>query len=318
MGLEDINKGFDLMHEARASAAWSSIEDLAMNGAETLVETLIASNVNICFANPGTSEMHFVAALDRHPDMRCVLCLFEGGATGAADGYYRMTERLARRCCTSRPASATALPTCTTPARAKAACSPSWRSRPPSPALRGPLKGDTEGSHGVSHWVRSSADPAHSHATGRGGARGPVAERPDRHPHPARRYRLVRGRSARAAASRPRPAPPLRHRHRRCRPRSPEPRGRAHGRPPRTSWRPCPGRRAHRPGSGCRLIAPYFVARMRRGRARCGWTRLAYRIEDNLRLLSPVTTLVLCGTTRPAGFFAYPGQPSLPENPDGG
>ena len=52
-----------------------------------------ASGVNLCFANPGTSEMHFVAALDRHPEMRCILCLFEGGVSGAADGYFRMTWR---------------------------------------------------------------------------------------------------------------------------------------------------------------------------------------------------------------------------------
>ena len=63
-----------------------------MNGAETLVRTLLASGVNTCFANPGTSEMHFVAALDRVPGMHCVLCLFEGVATGAADGYGRMAE----------------------------------------------------------------------------------------------------------------------------------------------------------------------------------------------------------------------------------
>lgn len=57
-----------------------------MNGAESLVKTMLASGVNVCFANPGTSEMHFVAALDSHPDMRCILCLFEGGTSGAADG----------------------------------------------------------------------------------------------------------------------------------------------------------------------------------------------------------------------------------------
>ena len=61
-----------------------------MNGAESLVRTLIAGGVNVCFTNPGTSEMHFVAALDRVPGMRCVLGLFEGVVTGAADGYYRM------------------------------------------------------------------------------------------------------------------------------------------------------------------------------------------------------------------------------------
>ncbi len=61
-----------------------------MNGAESLVRTLVAGGVEVCFANPGTSEMHFVAALDRVQGMRCVLGLFEGVVTGAADGYFRM------------------------------------------------------------------------------------------------------------------------------------------------------------------------------------------------------------------------------------
>src|SRR5438309_11643869 len=65
--------------------------DDAMNGAESLVRTLVGGGVNVCFANPGTSEMHFVAALDRVDGMRCVLGLFEGVVTGAADGYARMT-----------------------------------------------------------------------------------------------------------------------------------------------------------------------------------------------------------------------------------
>lgn len=64
-----------------------------MNGAESLVRTLVAGDVEVCFANPGTSEMHFVAALDRVDGIRCVLCLFEGVVTGAADGYARMAEK---------------------------------------------------------------------------------------------------------------------------------------------------------------------------------------------------------------------------------
>src|SRR5215510_1428657 len=64
-----------------------------MNGAESLVRTLVAGGVDVCFANPGTSEMHFVAALDRVEGMRCVLALFEGVVTGAADGYGRMAEK---------------------------------------------------------------------------------------------------------------------------------------------------------------------------------------------------------------------------------
>ena len=61
-----------------------------MNGARALLSTLVGAGVDVCFANPGTSEMHFVAALDDVPAMRGVLCLFEGVATGAADGYARV------------------------------------------------------------------------------------------------------------------------------------------------------------------------------------------------------------------------------------
>ena len=64
-----------------------------MNGAESLVQTLLQSGIDTCFANPGTSEMRIVAALDRVPGMRCVLGLFEGVVTGAADGYARVTGR---------------------------------------------------------------------------------------------------------------------------------------------------------------------------------------------------------------------------------
>src|SRR5436190_22497178 len=61
-----------------------------MNGADALISTLVANEVTACFANPGTSEMQFVAALDGVPAMRPVLCQFEGVATGAADGYGRI------------------------------------------------------------------------------------------------------------------------------------------------------------------------------------------------------------------------------------
>ncbi|MHB8682151.1 MAG: acetolactate synthase large subunit [Acidimicrobiales bacterium] len=64
-----------------------------MNGAQALIRTLVDCGVDVCFTNPGTSEMHFVAALDDVPGMRAVLGLFEGVATGAADGYARMAGR---------------------------------------------------------------------------------------------------------------------------------------------------------------------------------------------------------------------------------
>ena len=64
-----------------------------MNGAQSLIQTLANCGVEVCFGNPGTSEMHFVASLDSTPGMRAVLCLFEGVATGAADGYGRMAGK---------------------------------------------------------------------------------------------------------------------------------------------------------------------------------------------------------------------------------
>ncbi len=64
-----------------------------MNGADVLIQTLADNGLEACFANPGTSEMQFVSALDREPRMRSVLCLFEGVATGAADGYGRMAGK---------------------------------------------------------------------------------------------------------------------------------------------------------------------------------------------------------------------------------
>ncbi len=63
------------------------------NGAQALMKTLVDAGVEVCFTNPGTSEMHFVAALDSEPKMRAVLALFEGVATGAADGYARMAGK---------------------------------------------------------------------------------------------------------------------------------------------------------------------------------------------------------------------------------
>lgn len=64
-----------------------------MNGAEGMIRTLVDSGVDVCFTNPGTSEMHFVAALDQVDAMRAVLGLFEGVVTGAADGYARMADK---------------------------------------------------------------------------------------------------------------------------------------------------------------------------------------------------------------------------------
>src|SRR6202040_4454395 len=86
-------------HNGKASAQLelpgnsTTTKESFMSGAESLVHTLVGSGVDTCFTNPGTSEMHFVAALDRVPGIRCVLGLFEGVATGAADGYARLARK---------------------------------------------------------------------------------------------------------------------------------------------------------------------------------------------------------------------------------
>ena len=85
-----------------------------MNGAESLLAAMTRNGIDVCFANPGTSEMHFVAALDRVPGMRCVLGLFEGVVTGAADGYARMADKPASTLLHLGPGLANGLPTCTT------------------------------------------------------------------------------------------------------------------------------------------------------------------------------------------------------------
>src|ERR1700751_1067816 len=129
-----------------------------MNGAESLVRTLVGGGVNVCFANPGTSEMHFVAALDQVAGMRCVLGLFEGVVTGAADGYARMTGRPAATLLHLGPGLANGLSNLHNAMRAQ------------SPVVNvigdhatyhrrydAPLTSDIEGTaRPFSHWVRTS------------------------------------------------------------------------------------------------------------------------------------------------------------------
>ena len=133
-----------------------------MNGAESLVKTLLASGVDVCFANPGTSEMHFVAALDDHPQMRCILCLFEGGTSGAADGYYRMSRRVAATLLHLAPGFGNAFANLHNARKAQSGVlnvmgeHATYHLRHESP-----LKGDTSGiSQSISHWTRTTADAA--------------------------------------------------------------------------------------------------------------------------------------------------------------
>ena len=132
-----------------------------MNGAESLLTTLINNDITVCFTNPGTSEMHFVAALDEVEGMRCVLCLFEGVLSGAADGYARMAGKPASTLLHLGPGLGNALAN-THNAR---------KGHSPVVNIVGdhatyhlqydaPLTADIEGIAGpVSHWVHTSAAP---------------------------------------------------------------------------------------------------------------------------------------------------------------
>ena len=131
-----------------------------MNGAESLVHSLLNSGVDTCFCNPGTSEMHFVAALDRIPGMRCVLGLFEGVVTGAADGYARVTGKPAATLMHCGPGLANGLANLHNARRASTPIvnivgDQATYHRPNDP----PLTADTEGwARGVSGWVRTAMD----------------------------------------------------------------------------------------------------------------------------------------------------------------
>lgn len=131
-----------------------------MNGAESMLETLINNGVEVCFTNPGTSEMHMVSAIGASQNMRSILCLFEGNCSGAADGYARMAGK----------------PACTLfhlgPGLSNASANIHNARKANSPMINlvgdhatyhkkydAPLNSDVIGlSEPVSHWVRSVVD----------------------------------------------------------------------------------------------------------------------------------------------------------------
>ena len=168
-----------------------------MNGAESLVRTLVKGGVEVCFANPGTSEMHFVGALDRVEGMRCVLGLFEGVCSGAADGYYRMTDKPASTLLHLGPGLANAAANLHNAKKAGSGIVNIVGEH----ALYHikydtPLTADIEGiARPFSHWVKTS--PTSKTVATRRRRRHPGRARgagPDRHPDPAGRHGVDRGR----------------------------------------------------------------------------------------------------------------------------
>jgi acetolactate synthase I/II/III large subunit len=291
-----------------------------VNGAQALIRTLADGGVDVCFSNPGTSEMHFVAALDAVPQMRGILCLFEGVATGAADGYGRMAGWPAAALLHLGPGLANGLANlhnarrARTPLLAVVGDHATYHKR-----LDAPLESDIDALAGsVSAWVRRcarpedvAADAAEAVAAARtppggvatlilpadvswseGGA--PAAALPVRLPSP------VRGDVAGSVASvlgGGEPAVIL-----------------------------LGGAAARRPGleaasrvaraTRARLLCETFPPRLERGAGIPAVDRLAYLGELAAAQLDGARHLILAGARAPVSFFAYPGKPGV-LTPDG-
>lgn len=284
-----------------------------MNGAESLVHTLLAGGVDTCFANPGTSEMHFVAALDRIPGMRCLLGLFEGVVSGAADGYWRIAGKPAATLLHCGPGLGNALANLHNARRAGSGIvnivgDQATYHRPLDP----PLTADAEGwARGVSAWVRT----ANSAATVGADAAAAIQAA---HTAPGQIATLIlpadtawdEGGVVGTALPPPlpRPADPLAIQVAARALRSGEPSLLLLG---GAALRADAAALAHRiaGASGARLLAQWSNARMERGRGRAPLERLAYVVEQAVAQLAGVRHLILIGAREPVAFFAYPGKP---------
>src|SRR5260221_5302579 len=286
-----------------------------MNGAESLVRSLLASGVDSCFAIRGSSEMHFVAALDAVGGMRCILGLAETVVTGCADGYARMAGKPAATLLHCAPGFANGI----------ANIHNARRAHSPMVNIVGdhatyhrqydpPLAADLEGlARAVSHWTRAARSAA---SVGEDGAAAVQAARTP----PGRIATLMLPADTAwnaggiVAAALPVPQAPhvaeqtLAHMARVLR-----------------GWEPAlmvlggaalsqaglaaANRIAH--ATGCGLRTPTQVPRMARGRGRVAVDRIAYSVDAALKDLAVVVHVILVGTAVPAAFFAYPDKPSL-------
>ena len=277
-----------------------------MIGAQALVASLTGAGVDVCFMNPGTSEMHFVSALDSVPEMRGVLALFEGVATGAADGYARIAGKPAAVLVHLGPGLANGL----------ANLHNARRARTPVVVIVGahatgharydaPLQSDIEAlARTVSGWVHTSGtardlaqDAMRAVAAARAGQVATLVLPAD--------VSWSDGAAIappRAPAVAPGPVPALAHL--------------LSSRAMLLLGGTALSERGLRAASrisvatGTRLLAETFPARMERGAGVPGVDRLAYLAEQAEAQLAGVDHLILAGARSPVSFFAYPGRAS--------
>src|SRR5436190_1402199 len=284
-------------------------------GAEALMRTLVDAGVTTCFTNPGTSEMHFVAALDATPEMRSALALFEGVATGAADGYARMAGKPAATLLHLGPGLGNGL----------ANLHNARRARTPLVNIVGehatyhrqydaPLQSDIETvARNVSSWVRVPAradDVAPAAADAVAAAYGPpgqvatlvlpadTAWLDASGPAPAVARRAARDVDASTIAD---AAKVL---------RSGEPAALILGGAAVHDERGLVA--AGRVGASCgaKLLCETFPTRLARGAGLPAVERLGYLAEFAQAQLAGLQHLVVVDTSPPVSFFAYPGKPS--------
>lgn len=285
-----------------------------MNGAESLVHTLLKSGVDVCFANPGTSEMHFVAALDRIPGMRCVLGLQENVVTGMADGYWRIAEKPASTLLHCGPGLANGLANLHNARRGRSGIvnivgDQATYHRP----FDAQLTADTEGwARGVSGWVRTANTAPN---VGRDTAVAVQAARTA----PGQIATLILPSDTcwdeGGVVADPLPVP------------VPQPadanmiRNAANVLRDKSDVLILLGGfalreeallQAHRirEKTGCRVIAEMSNGRIERGRGRVAMERVPYPVDAALAALKGVKHLILVNSKAPVGFFAYPNKPS--------
>jgi acetolactate synthase-1/2/3 large subunit len=291
-----------------------------MNGAESLIRTLLAGGVEVCFTNPGTSEIHIVAALDRIPEMRCVLGLFEGVVTGAADGYARMAEKPACTLLHLGPGLGNSLANLHNASRAQV----------PIINVVGqhatyhlhydtPLVSDIEGiARPYSKWLRTSRS---SSEIGRDAAEAVVAARtaPDQIATLIVPADVSWSEGAMIADVPAAAKPPL-------------PDVRAIDRAAamlRSGLRTAilmagnvlygkglisAGRIAS--ATGAKLLAPYPITRLQRGAGIPRVDRVQYVLEQGIEQFKEFRQLILVGAKAPVAYFAYPGKNSAFTSPE--
>jgi acetolactate synthase I/II/III large subunit len=286
-----------------------------MNGAESLVRTLLASGVDTCFANPGTSEMHFVAALDHVPGMRCVLGLFEGVVTGAADGYGRIAQKPAATLLHCGPGLANGMSNLHNARRANTMIvncvgdEATYHRQ-----LDAPLTADTESwARGVSGWVRTASQAKDVGCDAAMAVRAACTA-------PGQVATLILPSDTCWDAGGVVASPPVPTK--------------AVSAPPSTIEQVARVLRQGSPSlivlgdgalreeslaiaagiaeaTGSRLISECFNARVERGRGRYPIERVPYPVDQAVAKLAPYCNVVLVGAKLPVGFFAYPGKPGV-------